>query len=111
MTPCRRSCHNLCNWAGWTRLARGLVRSLDLGFYRSQEYAMLGDSRKTLLVRKIGQSSRAFVLLGRPNPPRRYPFRNLLLPTPSNYHITPTEVAADLPIRLNCFYRPTIRFL
>ncbi|GFV21612.1 hypothetical protein TNCV_4239471 [Trichonephila clavipes] len=41
---------------------------------------------------------------GRPDPPRRYTLPSvILLPTPSNYHIAPTEVAADTSIRPTCF--------
>ncbi|GFX03656.1 hypothetical protein TNCV_2112281 [Trichonephila clavipes] len=46
----------------------------------------------TLLVPKwplllIARSSRSFVFLGRPDPPRRYTLPSVMLPTPSNYHI------------------------
>ncbi|GFU49837.1 hypothetical protein TNCV_4686061 [Trichonephila clavipes] len=53
----------------------------------------------TLLVPKwplfIARSS--FVFLGRPDPPATVhsTFCDPLMPTPSNYHIAPTEVAAD----------------
>ncbi|GFT60435.1 uncharacterized protein TNCV_4971961 [Trichonephila clavipes] len=63
---------------------------------------VVGAEVATLL---IARSSRSFVFLGRPDPPRRYtlPFCDPLLPTPSNYHIAPTEVAADTSIRPTCF--------
>ncbi|GFV25920.1 hypothetical protein TNCV_4558081 [Trichonephila clavipes] len=55
----------------------------------------------------IARSSRSFVFLGRPDPSAMartlLTFCDPLLPTPSNYHIAPTEVAADTSIRPTCF--------
>ncbi|GFW25167.1 hypothetical protein TNCV_2262251 [Trichonephila clavipes] len=55
-----------------------------------------------MAVLMITSSSRAFVFLKRPDPVD-YPFCDPLLPTPRNFHITPTELAADTSIRLICF--------
>ncbi|GFT11723.1 hypothetical protein TNCV_265031 [Trichonephila clavipes] len=63
---------------------------------------VVGAEVATLL---IARSSRSFVFLGRPDPPATVhsTFCDPLLPTPSNYHIAPTEVAADTSIRPTCF--------
>ncbi|GFV15246.1 hypothetical protein TNCV_2488471 [Trichonephila clavipes] len=63
---------------------------------------LFGAEVATLL---IARSSRSFVFLGRPDPPATVhsTFCDPLLPTPSNYHIAPTEVAADTSIRPTCF--------
>ncbi|GFT28464.1 hypothetical protein TNCV_428791 [Trichonephila clavipes] len=62
---------------------------------------VVGAEVATLL---IARSSRSFVFLGRPDPPTVHStFCDPLLPTPSNYHIAPTEVAADTSIRPICF--------
>ncbi|GFW17396.1 hypothetical protein TNCV_1682191 [Trichonephila clavipes] len=71
-------------------------------WHESMPSDVVGAEVATLL---IARSSRSFVFLGRPDPPRRYtlPSGDPLLPTPSNYHIAPTEVAADTSIRPTCF--------
>ncbi|GFU61419.1 hypothetical protein TNCV_492521 [Trichonephila clavipes] len=38
-----------------------------------------------------------------PPPTADYSFRDPLLPTPSNYHIAPTKVVANTPVRQTCF--------
>ncbi|GFT61307.1 hypothetical protein TNCV_1227551 [Trichonephila clavipes] len=69
---------------------------------------VVGAEVATLL---IARSSRSVVFLGRPDPPRRYTLPSVipLLPTPSNYHIAPTEVAADTSIRPTCFSEAYLR--
>ncbi|GFV90470.1 hypothetical protein TNCV_50451 [Trichonephila clavipes] len=56
------------------------------------------------VVGKIARSSRSFVFLGRPDPPR-YTLPSVIhcYQHRSNYHIAPTEVAADTSIRPTCF--------
>ncbi|GFT25819.1 hypothetical protein TNCV_1517841 [Trichonephila clavipes] len=57
------------------------------------------------------QSSRVFLFVGSAVD---YPFSDLLLPTPSNYHIAPTEEGAETPVRPTCFfvayYTPPLKF-
>ncbi|GFU95324.1 hypothetical protein TNCV_4309231 [Trichonephila clavipes] len=66
---------------------------------------VVGEDVTTLM---ITRSSRPFVFLGRPDPPVDYPVRYPLLSTPRNYHITPTEVVADTPVRQICFSEATL---
>ncbi|GFT93168.1 hypothetical protein TNCV_2710291 [Trichonephila clavipes] len=73
---------------------------------------VVGESVTHLI---IEGSSRVFVFLEHPNPPRRedYLFRDLLLPTTKNYHFAPTKVAADTPVRTiyfsEAYYTPPLK--
>ncbi|GFU10981.1 hypothetical protein TNCV_4658141 [Trichonephila clavipes] len=82
-----------------------LLMALDVWKEVSGVESMLA----TLLCRS-GHSSDCTILAiicvpGTSDPLRRYTLPSVipLLPTPSNYHIAPTEVAADTSIRPTCF--------
>ncbi|GFV31934.1 hypothetical protein TNCV_3494871 [Trichonephila clavipes] len=116
-----------CGWSSALRLNRGFITEDDTSPVchtpscpRSAKIQstlpmmwgqcdVVGAEVATLL---IARSSRSFVFLGRPDPPRRYTltFCDPLLPTPSNYHIArprwrPIRLF-DQPASLRLIIRP-----